>query len=138
MKLVAVTNNILIEESVSKSPLFNEVAYQNCSYLDVLKSAKDRIKKGSRLLNSPLSGNLSPFEMSYKTLILTEPYEFIDFDSVNIINEAIRKTQKILSERPSGALTRDDLADFMKIDLILVERWFVKIFKKTVGDDFGQ
>ncbi len=68
---------------------------ESFSYLDVLKYVRDRIHEGHKLLTHPLSGSVKPNETVYKTIMISDKQEVLDFDSLKLIEESIATAKKI-------------------------------------------
>jgi hypothetical protein len=125
-KLLVVTNNKIIYDAMENRNLFIAIDFNDCSLLEILNMAKRRIKNGYVLLVHPFLGSLAPGEQPYKTLLLTESRQTIDFDSLRLIEHCISQINS--SAKPPAVWTKQDLAEFAKIDVMIVERWLRKVY----------
>lgn len=128
MKLIAVTNNSLITQNMANKDIFEQILFSGCSFEDVLKISASMVKNGHKLMMCPLLGNIPPYEMPFKTIILSESASVIDFGSLNAISAAARITEQALSERTRALWIKTDLDEFKKIDLLVIERWLTKVY----------
>lgn len=94
------------------------------SYRDVLIRARDMIHQGHRLLTHPLMGSLKPNETPYRSVALSEEKDFLDFDSLQLIENAVETFDKFAQiTRPDRGVNTPEhmLADFRMIDLSLIQ-----------------
>lgn len=138
MSKVLITNNELMNEAMNGKSIFDEVVYHSGSMMDVLKRAKEYIRKGYRLMTSPFTGNLPVYERPFRTLILEKSDDAVDFFSLNALNTALQEIDTETSARPRSLWSHSDLADFRKNDLVMIERWLIKIYYKNYWGTYGQ
>lgn len=111
------TNNELVLEKY-KSML--DITFIDGKYIDVLKSARDMVHKGSRLLTHPLMGSVKPNETPYRSIIIAEG-EMLDVESLTIIESSIAAAEKFLRDNPTACWNEKVLDDFRFVDLKLIE-----------------
>ena len=129
-KLLIVTNNKIINDTMSEKSIFIDICFSESSSIDVFNISKSRIRDGYILLTHPFRGAIEPLEQPFKSLILKEGGDAIDFDSLKLINHCIMRFRKAISERPANLWTKKDLTDFAKVDVIIIERWLRKVYYK--------
>lgn len=84
--------------------------------LTVMKTARGFLHKGHRLLTHPLAGSVKPNENPYKSIVLTSKPGVLDFESVSILEGAIKLAERMLRESPPRQLPPAVLADLALID----------------------
>ncbi|GAB6137193.1 GrdX family protein [Halanaerobaculum tunisiense] len=122
MRYTIVTNNPLVQENI-------EFNIEYCNTLDeVMKSARDMIHVGYKLITHPLSGSVKPVQSPYKSIILQEVTDDkqenkLDYDSLKTIESAIIKVKQFkknhtmtLKEYPKSILV-----DYQTIDFTLLQ-----------------
>lgn len=125
MKNIIVTNNKYVYEKYKDD--FKIFFDENFTYLDVLEHVRDRVHEGHKLLTHPLSGSVKPNETVYKTIIISQKKDVLDFDSLKLIEESIATAKKFLANKPTPNWTERVLDDFRIIDLSLIENVMDKI-----------
>lgn len=91
------------------------------SYLETLKKARDYVHAGAVLLTHPLTSSLKPNETPYKTILLDRKEGKVDFDSLELIENAVSSAEKFLADRPRRAWPEKILADFQLIDYDIIK-----------------
>ncbi|HYF83923.1 MAG TPA: GrdX family protein [Clostridia bacterium] len=119
------TNNSLIKEKYGKDLDITFVAGQ---YIDVLKSARDMVHKGSRLITHPLMGSIKPNETPFRSIIMSEGTT-LDIESLNIIESSIAATEKFQRDNKVPCWNENVLGDFRFVDLKLFESALESIVK---------
>ena len=127
MNIIVATNNSLAADAMSNK-IADLIYTDSCSFLDVLIMSKNLIVSGHMLMINPLIGNIPPYEMPYKTVIMTENGGAVDFNSLKIIDNAITLTRRAMNEMPKAFWQRDDLECLKRNDLAVVERWLLKLY----------
>ena len=120
MGKLLVTNNPKVQEKLAK---LIEVEYVDLELLDFFENVRNRIHQGAKLLTHPLSGSVKPGETPYKSVILeVEDSKVADFDSINLIENAIATSKKLMAHRNRSPriLTAQQQDDFQVIDLTLI------------------
>ncbi|NLV76541.1 MAG: GrdX protein [Tissierellia bacterium] len=125
MKNIIVTNNKYVYEKYKDD--FKIFFDESFSYLDVLKYVRDRIHEGHKLLTHPLSGSVKPNETVYKTIMISDKQEVLDFDSLKLIEESIATAKKFMANKPTPNWPENILDDFRVIDLSLIENVIDKL-----------
>ncbi len=97
-------------------------------YIDVLKSARDMVHKGSKLVTHPLMGSIKPNETPYRSIILSEGTT-LDVESLTIIENSISTTEKFQRDNKVLRWNEDVLEDFRFVDLKLFESALDSILK---------
>ena len=113
MKIV-ITNNPLVRDRLP------EAEFHDTDYLGVLVLTRDKIHLGHRLLTHPLSGSVKPGETPYKTVVISAERGSLDEKALNIIEESIQTSKKLLANRPPRSLNEEVMADFRLIDYDLI------------------
>lgn len=112
-----ITNNISVLEKY-RSDL--DITYIEGQYIDVLKSVRDRVHKGYKLISHPLMGSIKPNETPYRSVVITSGTG-LDYDSLSVIESSIATCEKLLKDRPAPAWNERILKDFQLIDLDLIK-----------------
>jgi len=94
------------------------VDYQDVSYSQILCIVRDYIHKGHVLLTHPLSGSVKPNETPFKSIIVSEKANKLDFGSLSIIEDSIACCEKFEKHRK---IPESALQDFMEIDYSLIK-----------------
>jgi hypothetical protein len=128
MKIV-ITNNPMVRDR------FPEAEYHNTDFLGVLKTVRDRIHAGHKLLTHPLSGSVKPGETPYKTVIISTERGMqsplvdsmppkVDGKALSIIEDSIQTCQKFMADLEKSGIKKNlsakILEDFQLIDFDLV------------------
>lgn len=116
MKAIIITNNTLVKEKFNDRPL----EYVDGSLYDVLLNVRDYIHKGHELLTHPLSGSVKPNETKFKSVLISKKNNGLDYDSLAIIEDSIKMTEKLLKDNKVRRWPDKILHDFMVIDLDLI------------------
>lgn len=111
------TNNSLVKEKYSNSL---NITFVGGQYIDVLKSARDMVHKGSRLITHPLMGSIKPNETPFRSIIMAEG-TVLDIESLAIIESSIAAAEKFQSDNKLPNWTENVLDDFRFVDLKLFE-----------------
>ena len=125
MKNIIVTNNKYVYEKYKDK--FQIEFHEDFTYLDVLSYVRDKVHEGYELATHPLSGSVKPNETPYKTVMIGEKKEVLDFNSLKIIEDSIATAKKFISYKPTPNWTESILDDFRVIDLSLIENVINKL-----------
>jgi len=118
MPMVLLTNNPLVHQRLGDAvPMVYD---QEADYVELLKTARDRIHRGAVLLTHPLSGSIKPNETPFKSLLLQEGGKGLDTDSLQIIEDAIRLAERMIDQAGQRRWTDKIIADFQLIDYDLI------------------
>ena len=113
---IIITNNPLVKEKYEQE---YPVEFQEDSFEETLKRARDRIYAGHRLLTHPLSGSVKPKETHYKSVLVSRKPGKLDMESVELIEQALGACGKF-SFHPEK-FGPEVFADFQLIDCTLLE-----------------
>lgn len=116
---MVLTNNSKVADDFTEK---NQMVYlEGRAYLDVLCHARDLIHKNHELLTHPLSGSIKPNETPFKSLAVSlEPKEF-NMQSLEIIENAIETTEKLLKDCKVREWPKRIIEDFKLIDYNLIK-----------------
>ena len=115
MKYIIITNNPLVKEKY----VDKEVEFYDKSYQEILQIVKNKIALGHKMLTHPLSGSVKPKETPYKSIMISKDKEYVDLDSLELIESAIATCEKF-KER-SDKWTPQVLKDFQLVDFTLID-----------------
>lgn len=119
MKVMILTNNLKVAEDFTER---NRMEYLDGeTYLNVLCQARDFIHKNHTLLTHPLSGSIKPNETPFKSVALSAEAEEFDMQSLEIIENAIATTEKLLKDCKVREWPQKILDDFKLIDYNLIK-----------------
>lgn len=114
--MIIITNNKFVDEYYGGK----NVELLEGSYQDVLYSVRDYVHKNYKLLTHPLSGSVKPNETPFKSVAL-EIGDKLDFNSVEMIENAIYTYSKLQNDSITPNWTETVLEDFRVIDLDLIK-----------------
>ncbi len=116
---IIVTNNKLVYEKYKD--VHNVEYYGDYTYMDILKYIRDKVHAGHKLITHPLSGSIKPNETPYKSVVISKKKEYLDYDSLKLIEESIATANKFISNKPTPTWPEKVLDDFRVVDLSLIE-----------------
>lgn len=116
-KFRVLTNNSLVREKYSGDL---DITFIDGQYIDVLKSARDMVHKGLKLITHPLMGSIKPNETPYRSIIISEGTS-LDVESLTIIESSIFAAEKFLRNSRVPVWNEKVLNDFRFVDLRLFE-----------------
>lgn len=96
------------------------VRYLEEDYLSVLRATRDLVHQGYEVLTHPLYGSVKPYETVYRTIVLKEG-DKLNYDSVNLLENAIETAEKFYKTNKDWKWTADILDDFQVIDKDLID-----------------
>lgn len=108
-----ITNNPLVKEKYADK---QETEFLDESIQGVLRSVRDHIHRGRKLLTHPLSGSVKPNENPYKTVLLSKSSGNTDTESVMLIEQCIIAAQKF----EKRTIPDKHLHDLQVVDLSLI------------------
>lgn len=114
MKLV--TNNPKFKEILLEGI---EVEYFDIDYLKILAKVRDYVHENWEVLTHPLYGSVKPNETIYRSIVIKEG-ESLDFNSVNLMSEAIGTFEKFQKNKKVPEWTERVKDDFSVIDYDLL------------------
>lgn len=119
MSIILITNNYNVYKKYKDNL---DITYdENFSYLDILEYTRDKVHQGHELLTHPLSGSIKPNETPYKSILISKRKDKLDFNSLSIIEESIKTSEKFFNNKITPNWTKKVLEDFRVIDLSLIE-----------------
>jgi len=113
---VLVTNNPMAAQRFAK--VFH-VEYKEVAALDIIKIARDMVHLGHKLLTHPVMSGVPPKDSPFKSIVVSNEADKLDFDSVRIIENAMAVYAKI--ETAGHGLPDNVAKDFMLIDCEMIE-----------------
>jgi hypothetical protein len=125
-KAIIITNNVLSKEGFEKT---FDVVFVEGSLMDVMKTARDYVHKGHRLLTHPLMGSIKPNETPFKTIAISEkPDSVVNFDSLSLMENSIETSEKLLNNKPQRNWPKEMMdrvyEDYRVIDFDLIYNAF--------------
>ncbi len=119
--MLVITNNKKVKEELNHKI---DVSYHDCDSLELLYMVRDKIHRGAVLRSHPLSGSIKPNENPYKSLIIDDKVGELDYNSLEIIENAIETFMKFknMGTRTSHAKNADE--DYSLIDFTLISSCF--------------
>lgn len=105
-----------------------DISFIDGQYIDVLKSARDLVHKGSKLVTHPLMGSIKPNETPYRSIVL-EQGTVLDIESLTIIESSIAATEKFQRDNKVPCWNESVLEDFRFVDMRLFESALESIIK---------
>lgn len=124
MKCKVITNNAnLLEDDALKQFDIDEIIYMNTlDIIEVMKTVRNYIHKGYKLLTHPLSGSVKPVETPFKSVAISVDPTTLDMQSLTIIEDAIQMAEKFKhNENRAFTIPENILADFRLIDFGLIK-----------------
>ena len=97
-----------------------DITFIDGKYIDVLKSARDMVHKGSKLITHPLMGSIKPNETPYRSIIISGGTA-LDIESLTIIENSIAAAEKFQRDNKVPIWNENVLNDFRFVDLKLFE-----------------
>jgi hypothetical protein len=99
-----------------------KVEYIDGPAMEVLKTVRDFIHIGHRLLTHPLMGSVKPNETPYRTVCVSrEKQQGLDMQSLEFIENSIITTEKFLRNFQTPTWSEKILLDFQLIDSDLID-----------------
>ena len=125
-KAIIISNNVLSKEGFEKT---TDLLFIEGSLMDVMKTARDYIHKGHKLLTHPLMGSIKPNETPYKTIAISlKADNGVDLDSLNIMENSIETSERLINNRPPRNWSKDIIdrvyEDYRLIDFDLIYKAF--------------
>lgn len=114
-----ITNNPKVSQNYRQR--FQIQYLERGDYLSVLVKVRDVIHAGGRLLTHPMAGSLKPNQTPFRSVMLTEGKEGIDWADLEMIENSIAACHKFMDGRKTPIWTEKIRNDFATIDLSLME-----------------
>lgn len=86
----------------------------------MLKSARNMVHKGAKLITHPLMGSIKPNETPYRSIVIMEGTS-LDIESLAIIESSIATAEKFQRDNKVPLWNENILEDFRFVDLKLLE-----------------
>jgi len=132
------TNNPVMKSRITNDRF--EIVFIDGTSLEVLKSARDHVHLGARLVTHPLYGNLRPYQQPYRTILVNKPPACgnpiskggetpgacsYDFESLSLIESALDVYQSCIDRliRPEN-LPEHLREDYAYVDFELMRESF--------------
>jgi hypothetical protein len=132
--IILFTNNPIIKDEVNDSI---ELVFVDGTSLDVLKSTRDSVHLGAKLMTHPLYGNLRPHKQPYRTILADKRKgeSSCDVESLSLIESAIGVYQsyvdKLVKPEDLPKSLRDDYA-FIDLELMRESFSRFKVFSRNI------
>lgn len=123
MKCKVITNNAsLLENDALKQFDIDEVIFlETLDIIEVMKTVRNYVHKGYKLLTHPLSGSVKPVETPFKSVAISVDPTTLDMQSLTIIEDAIMMAEKFKrTENRLENIPESILDDFRLIDFGLI------------------
>lgn len=117
--MTIITNNSRVNEHYSDK--FNLEFFPDDTQAEILKRARNKIHLGAKLLIHPMPGRIKPHETPYKSVLLEEGASETNFDSVVIIEDSIKMTEKYLNNTVYTKYYDELTQDLQYIDKLLLD-----------------
>lgn len=112
MKHLIITNNPLVAEK------YENVLWTEGSVEKTLIIVRDFIHRGYELVSHPLAASLRMLFSPYRSIIIGNKKEKLNFEHAQIIEDSIMKYKNHMDLRKTDERIRDD---YKKVDLLLLE-----------------
>lgn len=112
MKFIIITNNPLVAEK------YENVLWTDGSVEKTLIKVRDLVYEGYELVSHPLAASLRMLFSPYRSIIIGNKKEKLNFEHAEIIDTSIIKYKNHMDLRKTDDLNRDD---YKRIDLLLLE-----------------
>ena len=115
--IILITNN---ENFIGKDYKVYSVEFRKCRYIEILTKVRDKVHENYRILTHPMAGSLKPNQTPYKSVLLIKE-ETLDYNSLNLIENAIDSAKKFLGLRKLPQWNEKCLKDFRTLDQSFIE-----------------
>lgn len=123
MKTLIITNNPKVNIELNDKE--NIEFYPEADQEEILKTARDYIHLGAKLIMHPMMGRIKPHETPYKSVFLETAEDgedrTTDAESVIIIEDSIAETKKLIENTYRKKYYDELLPDLQYIDLLLLK-----------------
>lgn len=120
MSILIITNNPLVKSKYANGHIVAAKDYQ-----DVLTTVRNYVHSGHRLLSHPQAGSIKPYETPYRTVIVSDQQEALDFDSLHHIESAIERFNTLSQSMGIREYDENTMEDFQVIDEGLIRHALV-------------
>ena len=117
--MLLVTNNEKVRAAYeSRCPL----QFVDGGHVEVLKTVRDLVHKGHKLLTHPLAGSVKPNETPFRSVALAEDPGMVDLDSLELIEGALGMLEQFKPRFQRGEDAPPKMReDFAEIDYRLID-----------------
>ena len=115
MKFRIITNNPLV--NLKYNGLYPMNYLEDATFLEILEFTRSKIHNNYEILTHPLTGSVKPGETPFKSIIISEKADKLNFDSLKLIEDAIITTKKFVLKRN---WTDKIIDDFKLIDYDII------------------
>jgi len=112
LNYIYVTNNSLIKEKI----VSNNIIFIKGSVLDVYKRARKLIAQKNILVSHPLTGNIPPHIIPFKTVIIKRGNS-ISKEDLQIMDKSIRYLNRLSKDNVKSKWSKEELKDYKILDL---------------------
>jgi len=123
--IIVLTNNSLVRDGYGKDL---DIIFIDGEYIDVLKSARDMVHKGAKLITHPLMGSVKPNETPFRSIIVAQG-DSLDIESLTVMESSIASAEKFQRDVKAPLWNDSILNDFRFVDLKLFESAYDSITK---------
>lgn len=109
--IIIVTNNPAVIQAYQHEEMILKESMR-----EVFLQVRDLIHLGHKLISHPMPGSIKPNETPYRSLVVSKAAGSLDFQSLTMIEAAIRKFEQFQSDRPTPVYPESILKDFQVVD----------------------
>lgn len=109
--MLIITNNPAVMEAYSAEEMIVKETMQ-----EVLLTTRDLIHLGHQLISHPMPGSVKPNETPYRSIMVSKTAGNLDFQSLTMIEAALRKFDQFQNDRPTPQWSERILNDFQMVD----------------------
>ncbi|AZR72882.1 hypothetical protein BBF96_05450 [Anoxybacter fermentans] len=114
-QILIITNNPAVIERYKQQEMIIEKTVK-----DVLIRTRDLVHIGHKLISHPMAGSIKPNATPYRSIMVSLKPGKLDFNSLSIIEDAIRKFEQFQKDHPIPNWSENVLKDFQELDLTLL------------------
>lgn len=118
MSFVIITNNDMVYNKYKDE---YSVEFYDCSIKEIMIKVRDKVHEGYKMLTHPLSSSIKPNESLFKSIIISDNKDILDYDSLIIIENGIITCDKFNKIKYNIVYTDKIIEDFKLIDLTVLE-----------------
>lgn len=118
MGFIIITNNDMVYNKFKDQ---YKIELYDCSIKEVMVKVRDRIHEGYKMLTHPLSSSIKPNESLFKSIIISDDKDALDYNSLLIIENGIMTCDKFNKIKYNIVYTDKIIEDFKLIDLTVLE-----------------
>lgn len=118
MGFVIITNNDMVYNKYKDE---YSVEFYDCSIKEIMIKVRDKVHEGFKMLTHPLSSSIKPNESLFKSIIISDNKDILDYDSLIIIENGIITCDKFNKIKYNIVYTDKIIDDFKLIDLTVLE-----------------